>query len=80
MIVILDSFGSYFSGLIIRSRSKRLFLSDLEVYFVSEANLVLLLTFLNSYTIAVLAYNEGTLLAQAEPDQFIKFIIKEACS
>ena len=68
MIFILDSFRSYYRRLIIRSWSERLFLSDFEVYLVSEADLVLLLTFLNSYAIAVLADNEGTLFAQAEPD------------
>ena len=68
MIFILDSFRSYYRRLIIRSWSEGLYLSDFEVYFVSEANLVLLLTFLNSYAIAVLADNEGTLFAKAEPD------------
>lgn len=48
--------------------SKWFFLSDLEVDFVSEANLVLLLTLLNSYAISVLPDHKGTLFAEAEPD------------
>ena len=63
MIVIWDSLRCHIHRLCVCFWCKWLFLSDLEVDFVSEADLVLLLTFLYSYAIAVLTNNEGTLFA-----------------
>ena len=68
MVIIRDSLGCHVHRLGINLRSKWFFLSDLEVYFISEANLVLLLTLLNSYAISVLSDHKRTLFSEAEPD------------
>ena len=68
MVIIRDSLGCHFYRLGVDLWSKWFFLSDLEVDFVSEANLVLLLTLLNSYAISVLPDHKRTLFTKAEPD------------
>ena len=68
MVITWDSLGCDVYRLGVNLWSKWFFLSDLEVDFVSEANLVLLLTLLNSYAIAVFPDHKRTLFSEAEPD------------